>query len=232
MRLWIVLFLAAIVCGALGYRVFALEARVKHLARGAPPEPPATRIAAHPEGPPATAHDAVAPVEAAAQGEHARRLVALEADIAALRKELEALAEAARQKADRADVDRSASADRILGLVSQEVMRVRDRQVEFHRDRWIEMRSRAVDEFVARHGLAASQANTIRRLLVDEVDEMVAIFKAQGAEDDPKVANEEWIDMLRATDREAKRVLDPAQSAAWDQGRAYERRVFMPWLPQ
>lgn len=230
MRVWFLLVVTALLCGVLAYRVFALEARVEKLARAVTPTPSEVGVAqpsvARPSGVVAS------PAEAVAEAEHTRRMADLESSVTALRKEVDALSSEARQKADRADVDRSASADRILGLVTQEALRVRDRQVEFHRDRWIEMRERAVEEFVTRHGLNAAQTTTIRKLLLDEVDQMVAVFKAHSAEDDPKEADQEWMDMLRETDRAAKRVLDPAQTAAWDHGRAYERRVFMPWLPQ
>lgn len=231
MRVWFVLVVTALLCGVLAYRVFALQARVEQLVRVPTPSAPLDVGGGEPPAR-VEARATATPAEVVAAAEHTRRLADLESNLTGLRKEVDALASEARQKADRADLDRSASADRILGLVTQEAMRVRDRQVEFHRDRWIEMRERAVDEFVARHGLDAQQANAIRKLLVGEVDQMVAIFKAHGAEDDPKEANEEWMDMLRETDREAKRILDPAQRAAWDHGRAYERRVFMPWLPQ
>lgn len=230
MRVWLLLVMTALLCGVLAYRVFALEARVERLSRAADAAPPEGAVVDPPSGP--AAGETTTAVEAVAEAEHARRLGDLETNLAGLRKEVDALSSEARQKADRADLDRSASADRILGLVTQEAMRVRDRQVEFHRDRWIEMRERAVEEFVTRHGLDATQANTIRKLLLDEVDQMVAVFKAHSAEDDPKEADQEWMNMLRDTDRAAKRVLDPAQTAAWDLGRAYERRVFMPWLPQ
>jgi hypothetical protein len=37
--------------------------------------------------------------------------------------------------------------------------------------------------------------------------------------------------MLDVTDKAAKRVLNPAQLGAWNQGRAFERRLLWPWLP-
>ena len=218
MRVWIALVVAAFSCGMLGFRVVELEHRVDRLSqpRSADANTGATDASTTPD----------------ADAEHARRLDDLAADVAALREDVDALSDEAQAKVDREDLDRSTSPDRILGVVTQEALRVRDRQVDFHRDRWVDMRERAAEEFAARHALTRSQASEIQRLLVAEVDEMVAIFKAHGADEDPKEAVAEWMEMLRETDRKAKRILSPEQVAPWDAGRTYERKVFMPWLPQ
>ena len=43
---------------------------------------------------------------------------------------------------------------------------------------------------------------------------------------------DDWRATLDATDYAARKLLDPAQTGAWDVARFVERRILWPWLPE
>jgi len=224
MRAWHVLVVTLLACGYLGYRVAALSNQVDVLAH---------RLGeAQGDGDDTSATIVPLPELASADEEHDRRLDDLETDLKELRTDVDALADETERKADLADVDRSASPDRILSVVGQEVARIRDRQIEFHRERWMDARGHAADEFADAHGLDDHQLQEIRRLLTTEVDDMIRVLKDPDAVADPEQAASDFSAVLDETDRLAARVLSPEQIEAWDRQREAERKLLLPWAQE
>jgi hypothetical protein len=202
--------------------LWRIEGRLDALAREAPSGTEAS-------GAVATAHAAGS--EPGTLANHDRRIAALETDVGAM---LEAQAELSKEtesKASLAEVSQGMSPDRILSVVNQEAARVRDKQLAFHRNNWMQLRDKASADFATRHGLNPDQNQRVRRLLFDEVDGMVAILARPELLEQPERAIREWQALLRETDEAAERWLDPAQYTAWKEARAHERRLYMPWLP-
>jgi hypothetical protein len=217
MRTAIVLALALVLSSLyFGYRITRLEQRLEALDTqlGAP------EIAAAP----AAGAQANKPAPA-----YAQRLAALEQDVHALRDDLRTL-----EQAVNGPVAAPTPGDeqQILSIMGREQSRVRDRQLDFHRSRWVKWREAAIESFAARNNVSPAQADQLRRLLTDEVDQMVDILRRPDAADDPEKASADWMRMLERTDDAAHRVLDPAQRAPWDLERAVERRALWPWLPE
>jgi hypothetical protein len=224
MRIWLVLALAALLGGGLlAYRIVGLERRVDALTQRLGPE---TVTVSPPAG----------DQHAKADGTHEQRLAALEADLRALREELDALGQGgpdakALVAADKAGNGTASGEKNILSVVEREQHRIRDRQLEFHRSRWLEWRESALDDFSQRFGLSPWQTEQLHQVLSDEVDRMVDILKRPDALENPDKAVADWLALLEQTDGTARRVLGPAQIIAWDQSRTVERKVLWPWLP-
>jgi hypothetical protein len=216
MRTTIVLALALVLSSLyFGYRITRLEQRLQALDTqlGAP------EIAAAPA---AGASTKPAPA-------HAQRLAALEQDVHALRDDLRTL-----EQAVNAPVAAPTPGDeqQILSIMGREQSRVRDRQLEFHRSRWVKWREAAIESFAARNNVSPVQADELRKLLTDEVDQMVEILRRPDAADNPEKASADWVAMLERTDNAAHRVLEPEQRGPWDAERLVERKALWPWLPE
>jgi hypothetical protein len=218
--LWAVLAVAIAVCGLLGYRVVRLEQRVNVLSRqlGAP--------AAGISGAPAAGVKR-------AQGDHEQRLRTLEQQADALRDDLQTLeiATGERPAVAAAPVDAKRSEQQILSVVGREQERIRDRQLQFHRARWLEWRESALDSFAQTYRLSPVQTERLHRALADEVEALVEILRRPDLAENPERAANDWLVRLQETDRAAHDILDDAQVGPWDAARATERRVFWPWLP-
>jgi hypothetical protein len=216
---WISLAAALLVCGFLGYRTIRLEQRVDALGRqlGAPNA--------------GGAAGAAASGKAQTSGDHEQRLRSLEQEARALRDDLQTLEEATGERTTAA-VDPSGSDQRILSVVTREQERIRDRQLEFHRARWLEWREGALDNFAQTNRLSPVQTDQLHRLLADEVDALVQLLRRPDVAENPERAANDWLDRLELTDRAAHNILAEPQISAWDQARTVERRVFWPWLPE
>jgi hypothetical protein len=215
MRTAIVLALALVLSSLyFGYRITRLEQRLQALDAqlGAP------EIAAAPGAPAGKAAPA-----------HAQRLAALEQDVRALRDDVRTLEQAVNGPVA---APNPADEQQILTIMGREQSRIRDRQLEFHRSRWVKWREAAMDSFAARNNLSPAQADQLRRLLTDEVDQMVEILRRPDAADNPEKASADWMAMLERTDDAAHRVLDPEQRGPWDLERSVERHALWPWLPE
>ncbi|MFI5305914.1 MAG: hypothetical protein ACHQ53_01100 [Polyangiales bacterium] len=218
MRVWVIAgAVLALGGGWLVYRVATLEDRVTALNKRLGPEMAASSHEAGPK--PATNHE--------------QRILALEADVRALREELDALdAPPAGLKASAPGALNDKGAEQqILSVVERKANRIRDRQLEFHRSRWLEWREGALDGFSQQFGLSPWQTEQLHQLLSDEVDKMVEILRQPDALENPEQGVAAWVAALEQTDNAAHRLLDPAQNAAWDQARMVERKVLWPWLP-
>lgn len=216
MRTAIVLALALVLSSLyFGYRITRLEQRLEALDSqlGAP------EIASAPA---AGASTKPAPA-------HAQRLAALEQDVHALRDDLRTL-----EQAVNAPVAAPTPGDeqQILSIMGREQSRVRDRQLEFHRSRWVKWREAAIESFAARNNVSPVQADELRKLLTDEVDQMVEILRRPDAADNPEKASADWMAMLQRTDDAAHHVLEPEQRGPWDLERSVERHALWPWLPE
>jgi len=205
--------LVAAVCGYLGYRVISLERRLD--AADARLGVPAARNAAGTAKP----------------SDHEQRLNWLERDLRALRDDLRTLEEATGKEGAAALQPEGVGEQQILSVVGREQKRLRDKQLEFHRTRWLEWRQSALEEFAERHNLTAWQVEQVQRLLTDEVDALAEILRRPDMLENPERASEDWLAVLEETDRGARLLLNPAQLPAWEAARTVERRVLWPWLP-
>ena len=214
--LWAVIAVAVALSGALAYRVVRLERRVAALGKllGAPG---------------ANVGGRAAPDET--QGDHEQRLRTLEQDARTLRDELRTLEQATGEQPAGAP-DAPVSDQRILSVVNRQQALIRDRQLEFHRARWLEWRASALDNFAKTNKLSPTQAAQLERLLTEEVDALVKLLQRPEVAEEPEQAANDWLDRLELTDRAAHAVLDDTQATAWEAARTAERRTFWPWLPQ
>lgn len=216
---WIVLSVAVIVCGLLGYRTVRLEQRIEALVR---------QLGAPGAGGAAAAGGSGAPP---VQGDHEQRLRTLEQEARALREDLQTLEEATGERTVAAGAPTQTD-QRILSVVTREQERIRDKQLEFHRARWLEWREGALDTFAQSNRLSPVQTDQLHRLLADEVEALVQLLRRPDVAENPERAANDWLDRLELTDRAARNILEPPQIVAWDQARTVERRVFWPWLPE
>jgi hypothetical protein len=215
---WIVLAAALTLCGFLGYRTVRLEQRIDALRR---------QLGAPGAGAGAAGKVANPPVT----GDHEQRLRTLEQEARALREDLRTLEKATGERPELA-VNAASSDQRILSVVTREQERIRDKQLEFHRARWLEWREGALDNFAQTNRLSPTQTDQLHRLLAAEVDALIQLLRRPDVAENPERAANDWLDRLELTDRAAHNLLEPAQVTAWDEARTVERRVFWPWLPQ
>lgn len=168
-----------------------------------------------------------------------QRLASIEREQGTLRDDLRTL-EAATGTVDPAQPRTAAAAlanqpggeQHILSVIGREQSRIRDRQLEFHRDRWLDQREAALDQFAQTQKLSARQRDMLHQLLSNELDGIVEILRRPDAVENPERVADEWLSALGATDYAAHKLLDPAQTAAWDVARFIERRILWPWLPE
>src|SRR4051794_8926033 len=140
MRISALLAVALVLAGSyFGYRITRLEQRIEALNKqlGEPPAAP-LRDAEHDQKPLAG---------------HEQRLTALEQDLHALREDLRTLEEATADKPQAADLNAPGASQQILSLVAREQNRIRDRQLQFHRNHWVDWRAAALADFAQRVGL-------------------------------------------------------------------------------
>lgn len=205
-------------CALLGYRVVRLEQRMAALDKQL--------------GLPAAATSSAASANAPGQTrDYQQRLTTVEREIAVLREDLTTLEEATGERPELSALNAPGGEQRILSVVERKQNLIRDRQLQFHRARWLEWRQGALDNFAAMHGLSPQQTDRLYRLLADEVEGLVTLLKQPDAAENPERMANDWLDRLELTNDAAHEVLDPAQRAAWDAARMVERRTFWPWLP-
>jgi hypothetical protein len=219
MRIWPLLAAALALFGYMGYRVLSLEQRVEQLSR---------RLGEAPSG---------GAAGAPSQGSgYEQRIATLERDQRMLVDDLRTLEQATADPiAPRhipSALDPGAGEQRILSLIGRQQTRVLDRQLEFHRTRWLEQRETALEEFATRFKLSPRQTDQLSELLVDEIDRLVEVMRRPDAAENPERVADEWRATLATTDSSAHRVLDPSQIPAWDTVRLLERRILWPWLPE
>jgi hypothetical protein len=219
MRTWWAGSVAAIaLCAYFGYRMAALERRVDTLTE---------RLGQRPsEG-------------GGGMGSgYEERLAALERDQHTLHDDLRTLEAATadpmqpRPASDQPAGAQPGAEQRILSVIGKEQSRIRDRQLEFHRQRWLEQREAALDQFAQAQKLSSRQRDGLQQLLTDELDGIVNILKRPDAVENPDRVADDWVATLEATDYAAHKLLDPAQTNAWDVARFVERRILWPWLPE
>jgi len=120
---------------------------------------------------------------------------------------------------------------RILDVVTRAQSRVLDRQLEFHSAQWRKTREAAVADFAVKQKLDSWQTERIRKLLEQEIDEMLEIITRPGNAENPEKTAAEFQSALDRTDSEAVGLLKEDQALAWALNRQFERRVLWPWLP-
>jgi hypothetical protein len=214
----------ALLGGFLWYRQAALENRIdrltEQLGAGATVAAPADSDGSEPDPSSDPGADA-----ARAIGSHSARLSAVEAGLKSVQADVRSLEEAT------GDSAKMVTDQQILSVLKQQGTKVMDSQLKFHRERWLEQREVALNDFSRRLGLNQTQNDQLWDLLSSETDKMVEILKNPELAEDPERAARVWKESLLDTDAEAHRVLDPQKAAAWDQVRLVERRLLWPWLP-
>jgi hypothetical protein len=202
--------------GFLGFRVVDLEQRVAALTQQLGSAPAAHDQAADTREP--------KPVSAMGSGFEAR-LAALERRVDELKN-----SQQTREKAGPIGADPQ-SEQQVLNVFEREASRIRDVQLEFHRNRWLEQRNGALVIFAKTYGLTPNQTSELQKVIENEVDVMVEQLRQPTMLEDPDQAVSDWQAMLDDTDAKAHKLLNRDQLAAWDTGRAFERQVLWPWLP-
>jgi hypothetical protein len=222
MRVVATLFAVALMlCALLGYRVVRLEQRVGALSKQLGNPPPADgdgkAVAQSPQG----------------RGDYEQRLSALAREITALREDLQSLEEATGERPPpTAAFDAPGGEQRILSVIEREQNRIRDRQLQFHRARWLEWRQEALDKFAQMHNLSPVQTQRVYEVLAAEIEALVELMKRPDFAENPERAASDWLERLELTDSAAHEILDPPQRFAWDAARTHERNTFWPWLPK
>jgi hypothetical protein len=215
-----VMVIAAV--GYVGYRQHALELKVDALTRqlgAAEAEHDEPSSGAQAQAEPRAA-------EPAPDDSHAARLAALEAQLTSMRADVRSLEKAT------GDVAQPVSDQQIMAVMRQRDSKVIDAQLKFHRDKWLEKREDALNDFGRRYALTPRQNDELWELLGGEVDKLIDLMRRPDLADNPERATQEWRELLRQTDAEAHQVLEPLKALAWDQQREAERKLLWPWLPQ
>lgn len=223
MRSYVVVVLAALgLAGFLGYRQWILERRVDELARQLGAAQSGDTVAAQ-----APDNGSNAPaIPPAAPPSYAERMKALEKALASVRADVRSL-----EKATEDLPDKGASDQQILNVMKAQGAKTMEKQLNYHRDRWLEQREAVLNSFVQRNNLSQAQSDQLWGLLSGEIDKMIDILKNPESFEDPERAATAWRDMLLATDSAAHKVLDRNAAIAWDQQRQVERKFLWPWLP-
>jgi hypothetical protein len=223
MRSYVVVVLAALaLAGFLGYRQWILERRVDELARQLGAAQSGDTVAAQ-----APDNDSNAPaIPPAAPPSYAERMQALEKALASVRADVRSL-----ERATEDLPDKGASDQQILNVMKAQGAKTMEKQLNYHRDRWLEQREAVLNAFVQRNNLSQAQSDQLWGLLSGEIDKMIDILKNPESFEDPERAATAWRDMLLATDSAAHKVLDRNAAIAWDQQRQVERKFLWPWLP-
>jgi hypothetical protein len=221
MRSYVVVVLAALgLAGYFGYRQWTLERRLDELSRqlGATQSGDAASAQA-----PALSAPEIAP---AAPSSYAERIRALETGLAAVRADIRSLEIAT------ADLpDKGATDQQILSVMKEQGAKVMEKQLSYHRERWLDQRELALNSFVKRFDLNPQQNDQLWGLLSGEIDKMIDLLKKPESFEDPERAANEWKKMLLETDSAAHKILDAQKAVAWDQQRFVERKTLWPWLP-
>lgn len=209
----------------LGYRQGQLERRIDALTE----QLGAAETAAHADAPAPRGSGvpgAAAADDLPAEGSYAARLRAVESQLPELRADVRSL-----EKATGDATQGKVSDQQILAVMKQQGSKVMDAQLKFHRERWLESREAALNDFAERYALNQKQNDALWELLSGEIDRMVELLRRPDLADKPEQASREWRDMLRETDANAVRLLEPLKATAWEQQRAAERKLLWPWLP-
>jgi hypothetical protein len=223
MRSYVVVVIAALgLAGYFGYRQWVLERRVDELSRQLGAAQSGDTVSA--QAPDKVDEPAIPP---AAPSSYAERIRALELQIASLRADFRSL-----EKATADLPDKGATDQQILSVMKDQGAKVMEKQLTYHRERWLDQRELALNSFVQRFNLNQQQSDHLWGLLSGEIDRMIDLLKKPESFEDPERAANEWKQMLLDTDSAAHKVLDPQKSVAWDQQRQVERKLLWPWLPE
>lgn len=218
MRPFLPLLLLLPLFAYLHYRTTQLEARLDGLERS-------QRRAATQGGgavaatPPGTQPAAGAVAAGPGAGAGTAELQALRADVTAMRAELDKVREVARP-------------EEILGLVKEEEERLRNVAVDFHRERWIELREDTLDELATQAGFTDFQRTQVGDLMNAEVDKIAELARQPHVFEDPEKLANDVMQILDETEDRVRVLLNREQRPIWEQRRAFERKTVYPWLPR
>jgi hypothetical protein len=222
MRSYVVVVLAALgLAGYFGYRQWTLERRLDELSHQLGAAQSGDTVSAQA---PAPSEHAVPP---AAPSSYAERIRALETGLASARADIRSL-----EKATADLPEKGATDQQILSVMKEQGAKVMEKQLSYHRDRWLDQRELALNSFVKRFDLNQQQSDQLWGLLSGEIDKMIDLLKKPESFEDPERAANAWKQMLLDTDSAAHKVLDPQKAVAWDQQRLIERKTLWPWLPE
>lgn len=208
-------------CAYLFYRTTELEARVQRLegASASSGQGAMTRPTSTPGGGSAVSADSEGSGDLSAVVREGDELAALRKDIAGLRSDVDALREAAKP-------------DQILDVVHEEEVRLRNLHIDFHRERWLEMREDMLDELATEANFTDYQRQRVGDFMNTEVDRIAELAREPGIFEDPERLANDVMQILDQTEDEVRRVLSQQQRAIWERRRKLEREVVYPWLPK
>lgn len=207
----------------LAYRVHALEERLVAVsAQLGTPAPDGEAGVARASAPPPKL-----PAAAAGRGLEPR-LAEVERQVASLRGDVRSLEAATESTLNQPPADPK----QILSIVGSEASRIRDSQLEFHKQQWVKWRRGTLAEFSATHALSDRQRAELDKLLMAELDEWVELLRREDLVDKPEELAREARSAMRDTDESVRDVLDAQQYERWMQMRTLERRTHFAFLPE
>jgi hypothetical protein len=226
MRSYVVVVVVGLgLAGYFGYRQWVLEQRIDVLAR---------QLGAAQSGDTASEqspqeHEPNAPeIPPAAPSSYAERVATLEKSLASVRADIRSLEKATADLPEKG----GASDQQILNVMKAQGAKTMEKQLSYHRDRWLEQRESVLNSFAQRNNLSQAQSDRLWGLLSGEIDKMIDLLKKPESFEDPERAATAWKEMLLDTDSAAHKVLDRDAAIAWDQQRQVERKFLWPWLPE
>lgn len=142
-------------------------------------------------------------------------------DLSELRNELQALKAQLGPSTDR----------RILQIIEREQDEAVSRHLQFEREKWIAARDQGLQSLTVNAQLSPEQREQIKILMDREVDRVVELMRDREVRENPERLTSAWDEVLINTDYEVRSVLSDWQQDRWEEARAFERAVFLPFLP-
>ena len=211
----VVLFYVAFQLSAVGSRMMTLEDRVARMElRWATEDSPAAEPSTPLAGADSGLHTARGTAAAAGPGDESE-LLSLRQEVAALRAELG-----------------PAGDRRIREVLARQQDEQMDKQLDYQRDQWIAARDDALADFAVKAQLNGEQRAQMKTLMDREIEQVVELLRQRDLRTDPRRLGVAWDEVLVNTDYEVRGLLSDWQQERWEEARAFERAVFLPFLPR
>jgi len=150
------------------------------------------------------------------------RVAELELEVAELRRQMRAMqlrgAVSGFGGSDELDPSDPGISDSVREIVAREREREREQDLERRRARMQERTEEALDELVSKAGIDDQQREKVAALWAAERDQMSALWnESRDGDGDPRAARDQARAMRRATDEQAKSMLDAQQYEIYEQ---------------
>jgi hypothetical protein len=206
----------------LGFRVHTLEQRLAAVnAQLGTPAPSSASGVARASAPAASA-------KVAARSGLEPRVTGLEQKLASLQADVRSLETATESTLNQPPADPK----QILSVVTSEASRIRDSQLDFHKQQWVKWRRGTLAQFATTYALSDQQRAQLDRLLLIELDGWVDLLRREDLYDKPEQLAREARSAMRETDESVQDVLDAKQYEHWMQMRTLERHTHFAFLPE